>query len=119
MAAPSGPPVTAPGLPAPAMALPGRAMPGGTPAQVDAPPGEVSATDDHDADTDVSAVSASAPSDGSGGSPQALPAASPEAAFTGLKKFLYGVAPGGLLLLGAVAMLGSGSFLDSLRSLRS
>ncbi|WP_168704608.1 hypothetical protein [Gordonia paraffinivorans] len=54
-----------------------------------------------------------------GGSPQALPAASPEAAFTGLKKFLYGVAPGGLLLLGAVAMLGSGSFLDSLRSLRS
>ena len=37
----------------------------------------------------------------------------------GMRRFLIGIAPGALLLLGAIALLGSGSFLDALRNMRS
>ncbi|GAB90890.1 hypothetical protein [Gordonia rhizosphera] len=42
----------------------------------------------------------------------------PDSILTATKKILVGLAPGALLLLGAVALLGSGSFLDALRSFR-
>jgi hypothetical protein len=34
------------------------------------------------------------------------------------RRIMIGLAPGGLLLLGAMALLGSGSFLEALRSSR-
>ncbi|MBM7280458.1 hypothetical protein HGA04_10600 [Gordonia rubripertincta] len=61
----------------------------------------------------------SSPQGPSDGPAQALPGSSPDTILTGVKKFLIGVAPGGLMLLGAVALFGSGSFLESLRTLRS
>ncbi|MDH3007532.1 hypothetical protein [Gordonia alkanivorans] len=60
----------------------------------------------------------SSPQGPSDGPAQALPDSSPDTVLTGVKKFLVGVAPGGLMLLGAVALFGSGSFLESLRTLR-
>lgn len=50
--------------------------------------------------------------------PQASPGVPEDSTLTSVRKFVLGVAPGALLLLGAVALLGSGSFLDSLRSMR-
>ena len=50
--------------------------------------------------------------------PQASPGVPDDSTLTSVRKFVLGVAPGALLLLGAVALLGSGSFLDSLRSMR-
>ena len=63
------------------------------------------------------------PSDGSG--PAGAPAATDNTAApapssasdSGLKKVLIGLGPGMLLMLGSVALAGSGSFLDSLRAL--
>lgn len=50
--------------------------------------------------------------------PQTSPGVPEDSTLTSVRKFVLGVAPGALLLLGAVALLGSGSFLDSLRSMR-
>jgi hypothetical protein len=72
-----------------------------------------------DSDESESAALVSSPPAPSDGPAQALPSSSPDTILTGVKKFLVGVAPGGLMLLGAVALFGSGSFLESLRTLRS
>ncbi|MGV9827347.1 hypothetical protein [Gordonia sp. NPDC003429] len=48
----------------------------------------------------------------------APPAASPGVTLAGVGRFIADLGPAGLLLLGAVALLGSGSFLEALRSAR-
>ncbi|UPW16377.1 hypothetical protein M0655_14815 [Gordonia amicalis] len=106
--APTTPAASVPGPPP----APGAPATGGSAAESRAESGASDASA-----ADESAVLMASPQGPSG--PQALPGESPDTVLTGVKKFLIGVAPGGLLLLGAVALFGSGSFLDSLRSLRS
>nr|WP_082366099.1 hypothetical protein [Gordonia sp. NB41Y] len=53
--------------------------------------------------------------------PVTRPEAAPQTgtpALTGVRGFLVDTAPGGLLLLGALALVGSGPFLDALRTTR-
>ncbi|MEE4025538.1 hypothetical protein V1Y59_20810 [Gordonia sp. PKS22-38] len=47
------------------------------------------------------------------------PPVSTGTALASARRIIVGLAPGALLLLGAVALLGSGSFLEALRSSRS
>ncbi|GAC67161.1 hypothetical protein GS4_06_00070 [Gordonia soli NBRC 108243] len=48
----------------------------------------------------------------------AAPIPGADAELSGFMKTLVGLGPGALLILGAVALLGSGSFLEALRSMR-
>ncbi|QUD85852.1 hypothetical protein J8M97_22420 [Gordonia polyisoprenivorans] len=50
--------------------------------------------------------------------PQAAPAAEPKVTLAGVGGFFRDISPGLLLLLGAVALVGTGPFLDALRSTR-
>ncbi|NED63544.1 hypothetical protein G3I15_21680, partial [Streptomyces sp. SID10244] len=51
--------------------------------------------------------------------PTAAPPAADDSALTTTRRIVLGLAPGALLLLGAIALLGSGSFLEALRATRS
>ena len=62
--------------------------------------------------------SGDSPSDGSGPATDNTAAPAPASASdSSLKKILIGLGPGMLLMLGSVALAGSGSFLSSLRAL--